>query len=116
MTMTQARRRFTKEFKRQAVEEVRSGLITAAEAFRKYEINSSTFYHWQAAYERGRFDNEPTHEGAFLNRIAELERKVGQQAMEIDLLKKLRQIHLEKQREARSAPVLLVPSKGGAKR
>jgi len=116
MTMTQPRRRFTKEFKKQVVEEVRGGLITAAEAFRRYEINSSTFYHWQAAYERGRFDNEPTEKGAYLNRIAELERKVGQQTMEIDLLKKLREIRLQKEREGRSSPVLLVPSKGGAKR
>lgn len=114
--MTQSRRRFTREHKRQVVEEVRSGLITAAEAFRKYEINSSTFYNWQAAYERGRFDNEPTAEGALLNKIAELERKVGQQAMEIDLLKKLRETRLKKEREERSVPTLVVPSRGGAKR
>lgn len=114
--MGQPRRRFTREFKKQVVEEVRAGLIMASEAFRKYEINSSTFYHWQMAYERGRFDNEPTEKGATLNRIAELERKVGQQAMEIDLLKKLREIRLKKEREERFAPVVLVPSRGGAKR
>ena len=113
--MTQNRRRFTKEFKRQAVEEVRSGLITPAEAFRKFEINSSTFYNWQRAYERGRFDNEPTPEGALLNKIAELERKVGQQAMEIDLLKKLKQARLKREREERSVILPLVPFKRGAK-
>ena len=98
------------------VEEVRSGLIEPAEAFRKFEINSSTFYHWQAQYERGRFNNEPTSEGAFLNRIAELERKVGRQAMEIDLLKKLREINLRRQKESPSITILMAPSKGGAKR
>lgn len=114
--MTQGRRRFSKEYKRQVVEEVRSGLITSAEAFRKFEINSSTFYNWQKAYERGRFDNMPTPEGALLNKIAELERKVGQQAMEIDLLKKLREIRLHKEREERLSPAALVPFRGGAKR
>ena len=114
--MSSARRRFTKEFKKQVIEEVRSGLLSSAEAFRKYEINSSTFHHWKIQYERGRFDNEPTERGAFLNKIAELERKVGQQTMEIDLLKKLREIRLQKEREARLTPVPTVPSKGGAKR
>lgn len=114
--MKQDRRRFTKEFKKQVVEEVQSGLIKPAEAFRKYEINSTTFYQWKAQYELGKLDNESSERGALLNRIAELERKVGQQAMEIDLLKKLKEIHLREQRERRFAPVILVPSKGGVKR
>lgn len=109
------RRRFTKEFKRQVVEEVRTGLISPSEAFRRYEINSSTLYQWQTQYERGAFNNEPTREGALLNRIAELERKVGQQAMENDLLKKLREIGLREERERRFVPLLVGPSKGGAK-
>jgi transposase len=114
--MKQKRRRFSKEFKKQVIEEVQSGLIKPAEAFRKYEINSATFYQWKVRYELGKLDNEPTKEGAHLNRIAELERKVGQQAMEIDLLKKLREIRLREEKEKRFAPVILVGSKGGAKR
>lgn len=108
------RRKFSRELKRQVVEEVQNGLMTVAEALRKYEINSSRYYYWKAQYDRGMFDNEPTPEGALLNKIAELERKVGQQAMEIDLLKKLREVQARKVSALPSSLVIVGPSKRGA--
>lgn len=109
------RRKFPTELKRQVVEEVRNGLISLAEILRKYEIVSSVYYRWEAQYERGKFDNEPTHEGELLNRIAELERKVGQQSMEIDLLKKIRALQQKKISVLPSNVVVAGPSKRGAK-
>ena len=84
------RRKFTNDIKRQVIEELSSRSVSIGEALRRYEINSSRYYYWKAQYDRGMFNNEPTAEGALLNKIAELERKVGQQAMEIDLLKNSR--------------------------
>lgn len=109
------RRKFPIELKRQVVEEVRGGLISLAEILRKYEIVSSVYYRWEAQYERGKLNNEPTREGDFLNRIAELERKIGQQAMEIDLLKKLRELQQKKISVLPSNVVVTGPSKRGAK-
>ena len=110
-----ARRRLSKEFKRQVVEEVQSGQESLAGILRRYEISSSSYYKWVEQYERGKFDNEPTQEGALHNKIAELERKVGQQAMEIDLLKKLRAIQQERINVERSNRVIAGPFKGGSK-
>ena len=109
------RRKFTHELKRQIIEEVQSGVLTKAEVLRKYEINSGRYYHWKAQYDRGLFNNEPTPEGALLNRIAELERKVGQQAMEIDLLKKLREAQARRASEMPFKAVITGPFKRGAK-
>lgn len=109
------RRKFSKETKRQIIEEVQVGELSLAEVLRKYEISASVYYGWLRNYERGKFDNEPTKEGELLNRIAELERKVGQQAMEIDLLKKLKEIQQRRINEKRSSTVITGPSKGGVK-
>jgi len=109
------RRKFTQEFKHNVIEEVQSGMIVLAEALRKYEINSSRYYYWKAQYDRGMFNNEPTAEGVQLNRIAELERKVGQQAMEIDLLKKVREAQFRRISAMPSNIVITGPSKRGAR-
>lgn len=108
------RRNFTKSFKRQVVEEAQSG-GTLAEILREHEISSSVYYKWEEAYQRGKLDNEPSSQGALLNQIAELERKVGQQAMEIDLLKKIKQTQQHKLSELSSLRIVAGPSKGGAK-
>jgi len=110
-----ARRRFSKEFKQQVVEEGQSGLEPLAAVLRRYEISSGIYYRWAEKYQRGQLDNEPTREGALRNKVAELERKVGQQAMEIDLLKKLRAIQQEQINAEPSNRVIAGPSKGGAK-
>jgi len=91
-----SRRKFEKDFKRKVAEEVRSGILTTAQAMRQYVLSSNLVYRWLDQYEHGKFENEPTDHGALENKIAELERKVGQQAMEIELLKKLRDSYREK--------------------
>lgn len=108
------RRQFSKEFKRQVVEEAQSGSTSQAEILRKYEIGSSVYIKWVQAYERGLLDNTPSKEGVYLNRIAELERKVGQMTMEVDLLKKLREQQQKRAKEFSSGRILTGPSKGGA--
>lgn len=109
------KRKFAPEFKRQIIEEVQGGLMSLAEALKKYDINSSRYYYWKAQYDRGLFNNDPTPEGALLNKVAELERKIGQQAMEIDLLKKVREAQAKRISALPSNLVIMGPCKRGAK-
>jgi len=57
-------RNFSLEFKRQVVEELMSGESRPAQLCRRYNISSSILYHWKRQYSRGKFNNEPTEEGA----------------------------------------------------
>ena len=45
-------------------------------------------YHWKKQYSRGKFNNEPTEEGALKDRIEKLERLVGKLTLENEFLKK----------------------------
>ena len=92
--MTRTRRKFTREFKIAAVKRMQSGSSLARIA-RELEVNPNQLHQWKRQFEdrpnsafsgEGRRRPEETA-------VAELERKVGQQAMEIDFLKGcLRQI------------------------
>jgi len=64
---------FSVEFKRQVVEDFLSGENGAAQLCRKYSICPSLLYHWKDQYSRGRFNNEPTEEGAMRDRIEKVE-------------------------------------------
>jgi transposase len=81
-------RTFSVEFKRQVIEELLSGESRPAQLCRRYSISSSVLYHWKEQYSRGRFDNEPTEEGALRGRIERLERLVGKLTLENEFLKK----------------------------
>jgi transposase-like protein len=81
-------RRFNLEFKRQVVEELVSGQSRPAQICRRYDISSSLLYHWKQQYARGKFDNEPTEEGALRDRVEKLERLVGKLTLENEFLKK----------------------------
>ena len=81
-------RSFSLEFKRQVVEELLIGESTPAQLCRRRSISSSLLYHWKKQYSRGRFDNEPTAEGALKDRIEKLERLVGRLTLENEFLKK----------------------------
>lgn len=113
--MKRVARQFTSEFKRQVVEEIKSGLITKAQAARQYQISDGLIYNWIDHYDHGKYDNEPTKIGAFENKIAALERKVGQQALEIDLLKKARALSLQRIKEQQSAVIRTGPSGSGVR-
>jgi len=80
-------RTFSLEIKRQVVEDFLSSGC-AAQICRKYNICSSLLNHWKDIYSRGRFNNEPTQEGAIRERIEKLERLVGKLTLENEVLKK----------------------------
>jgi transposase-like protein len=116
----QDRRRFTNEFKRQVIEELLSGISSPAKISRKYEISGGLLYHWKRRYQQGKLDNESNHPEALKERIRELERMVGQLAMDNDFLKKTLARSLEAVRKRESLLPLSVTtdmdrSKGGAK-
>ena len=93
-----SRRKFTKEFKIAALGQLDAGVSIAAVS-RSCEINPNLLHRW-----RKDFQQSPEHAFPGLgkrradeNRVAELERKIGQQALEIDFLKRCLQ-RIEEQR------------------
>ena len=110
-------RTFSLEFKRQLVEELLSGESSPAQLCRRYSISSSLLYHWKQQYSRGKFDNEPTEEGALQDRIEKLERLVGRLTLENESLKRGLQHSLsQSQRNGKSSgygDVSVLPSGGG---
>src|SRR4030065_1315344 len=81
-------RTFSLEFNRQVVEELLSGESRQAQLCRRHNISSSVLYHWKKQYSRGKFNNEPTEEGALRDRIEKLERLVGKLTLGNGFLKK----------------------------
>ena len=109
------KRKFSLEFKRELVENIKAGVISMAQAIRQYELGYSLIHGWMDRYESGKLNNEASETGVLKNRIAELEQKVGQQAMEIDLLKKAREHYVRNLSEKSSAPSPKEVSANGAK-
>ena len=83
-----SRRMFTKEFKVAAVQRLEQG-VSLGEVARALEVNPNVLYRWRREIRQGPGNAFPGNgkqrwsEG----RIADLERKIGQQALEIDFLK-----------------------------
>lgn len=83
-----SRRTFTKEFKLAAVQRLEQG-VSLGELARALEVNPNVLHRWRREFRQGPGNAFPGNgqrrwsEG----RIAELERKIGQQALEIDFLK-----------------------------
>lgn len=83
-----SRRQFTNEFKLAAVRRLEQG-VSIAEAARALEVSPNVLHRWRREFRQGSGSAFPGNgkqrwsEG----RIAELERKIGQQALEIDFLK-----------------------------
>jgi len=84
------RRTFTAEFKSQLVLKVISGEQSAAELCRQHQLKPQLLSEWKAAF----LQNAPTvfqSDGRLQEaelRIAELERQVGRQTMELEAAKK----------------------------
>jgi len=97
-----SRRKLTKEFKQTAVRRLESGQ-SVAEVARALEVHPSDLHRWRhELQEHGdRAFSGVGKKRAEESRVAELERKVGQQAMEIDFLKRALQ-HVEEQRLLRA--------------
>jgi transposase len=89
---------FTREFKLAAIQRLEQG-ISIAEVARALEVNPNLLHRWRSEFRQGPGNVFPGHgqrrwsEG----RIAELERKIGQQTLEIDFLKRCLQ-RIEEQR------------------
>ena len=83
-----SRRQFTKEFKLAAVQRLEQG-VSVAEVARALEVNPNVLHRWRREFRQGPGNAFSGHgkqrwsEG----RIAELERKIGQQVLEVDFLK-----------------------------
>ena len=83
-----SRRTFTREFKLEAVRRLEMG-VPVAELARALEVNPNVLHRWRREQQQGPGNSFPGNgkrrwrEG----RVAELERKVGQQALEIDFLR-----------------------------
>jgi transposase-like protein len=97
--MSLSRRQFTKEFKEAAVGRLGLG-ASLAEVARACEVNPNVLHRWRrelrdfgakAFTGNGKRRTEESQ-------LAELERKVGRQAMEIDFLRRCLQ-HVEEQRK-----------------
>ena len=96
------RRKFTKEFKQTAIRRLNSGQ-SMAEVARALEVHPSDLHRWRRELQE---HGEHAFSGAGNKRaeeskLAELERKIGQQTLEIDFLKRALQ-HVEEQRLLRA--------------
>jgi putative transposase len=83
------RRTFTPEFKSKVVLNVLTGTASQAEVCRKYQISPSLFALWKATFLQRlpvlfQADEQQSSEAA---RVADLERLVGQQALELAALR-----------------------------
>ena len=94
-----SRRKFTKEFKEEAVRRLELG-ASVAEVARACEVNPNVLQRWKRElrdYGSRAFSGNGQRR-AEEQRVAELERKVGRQALEIDFLRRCLQ-HVEEQRK-----------------
>ena len=83
-----SRRQYTKEFKLAAIQRLEMG-ASIAETARAFEVNPNVLHRWRREFRQGPgnvfpgFGKRRWEEG----QVARLERKIGQQALEIDFLK-----------------------------
>ena len=93
------RRQFTREFKLAALQRLETG-ASVAEVARAFEVNPNVLHRWRREFRDGPGNafsgsgKRRWEEG----RVAQLERKIGQQALEIDFLKGCLQ-RIEEQRQ-----------------
>jgi len=109
-----SRRQFSREFKLAALQRLERG-SSVGEVARAFEINPNLLHRWRQEFRQGPGNAFPGvgqrrwEEG----RVAELERKIGQQALEIDFLKRcLQRIEEQRQRQAVSGKPLSVSRSG----
>jgi transposase len=86
--MALSRRKFTKEVKLAAIQRLDAG-ASIAEVSRAFEVNPNLLHRWRLEFRKGPGNAFP---GIGKRRwdetkVAQLERKVGQQTLEIDFLK-----------------------------
>ena len=111
-------RSYSAEFKRQIVEELLSGVSTAAQLSRRHQISPGLLYHWRRQYAKGAYENEPTKEAALEERVRQLEQMLGKVVLENEFLKKAVKKSLEEARKKESSlptiGTISKASRGGA--
>jgi transposase-like protein len=88
------RRKIDPEVKMAAVLEGLRGESTIADICRKYQISETLFYRWRDKFLEGGKKGLADRNGADASvkaRISELERIIGKQAVQIEILKKISQ-------------------------
>lgn len=99
------RRKFTREFKEEAVRRLGLG-VSVAEVAKACEVNANVLHRWRREIQEhgvkafagnGQRRVDESH-------VAELERKVGRQALEIDFLRRCLQ-HVEEQRKLQALDI-----------
>ena len=103
-----SRRQFTKEFKLAAIQRQEMG-ASVSEVARAFEVNPNVLHRWRREFHQGpgnafpRLGKRRWEEG----RVAQLERKIGQQVLEIDFLQRcLQRIDEQRQLQALSGKPL----------
>ena len=84
------RRNYSAQFKLKMATQIVSGARTVADLSREYQIKDSVLYRWRDEFLSRAgliFDQEKTP-ASVIERIAELERIIGQQHVELECLKK----------------------------
>jgi transposase len=101
--MSLSRRKYNKEFKLAAVRRLETG-ATLAEVALACEVNPNVLHRWRREFRDGVEHAFPGlgKKKADDNRVAELERKTGQQTLEIDFLQRV----LQRVEEARMLQAL----------
>jgi len=97
-----SRRQFTKEFKLGALQRLEMG-ASIAEVARAFEVNPNMLHRWRREFRQGPGNVFPGlgKRRWEESRLAQLERKIGQQALEIDFLKGcLQRIDAQRQLQA----------------
>jgi len=91
-----SRRKFTREFKLDAIERLESGAAVA----RALEVRPSLLQRWRQEFREspGAAFSGAGHRRLGADRVGQLERKIGQQTLEIDFLKGCLQ-RIEQQRQ-----------------
>jgi transposase-like protein len=109
-----SRRQFSREFKLAALQRLERG-ASVGEVARAFEINPNMLHRWRQEFRQGPGNafcgggQRRWEEG----RVAELERKIGQQALEIDFLKGcLQRIEEQRQLQAVTGKPLSVSRSG----
>ena len=91
-------RRFSDEFKRKKVRELELGMVRIAELCRQYQVTSSAVYKWLSVFGTSKYkpdrlimeSKSDTQELLRLKqRIAELERLVGQKQIQLEFTEKM---------------------------
>lgn len=97
-TKIKQRRTFSESFKREKVHEIETGITRVCELCKEYEVSSTAIYKWIHKYSKNmkkatktvvesKSDTRKLQE--LKQRVAELERMVGQKQIEVDFMSKM---------------------------